>query len=89
MSAKLLATLDERREYPFAVGVRLASATELNYTHFNSIEAADLFAFLCETDGSVVTRWVAITEPEYFFSTPVHGWRQVTYFNTDKKGFIE
>lgn len=78
MGNTLNADLETRRAYPYAVGVRLAGEHETTYLHFASVGAADLHAYLMDTPGNEVTRWVAITEPEYLMSTVVPGWRQVS-----------
>lgn len=81
MSKTLNPTLSERQAYPFAVGVRMEGQPETEYTHFTTMGGAHVWAHLFETRDNTVTRWVAITEPEYLSTAVVPGWRQVTYFN--------
>lgn len=78
-----LATMTEaeRAEWPFAVGVTLPCDEKPTVTRYGDMTSADLMAYLMDTDGVQVTRWVAVDGPEWSKMTPVPGWRLVTKFN--------
>lgn len=64
-------TLAERIRHPFAV------AYDGEVVRFREVKAAWLYAHLLDNGAQ---RFIAITEPEYLTDTPIHGWRQVSYF---------
>lgn len=74
-------TDDERAQWPYAVGVRLPIDETTTVTRYSDVHAAAMMAHLMDTPGNVVTRWVAVDGPEWSRTTPVPGWRRVTYFN--------
>ena len=74
-------TLAERIEYPFAIGVRMPSDPHTAVTRYRDMATAAMFADLATGGDNIVTRWVAVCEPEYLRTAVVWGWRQVTYFN--------
>ena len=73
--------LADRIAWPYAVGTRRANESRTTFTHFKSKRAAALFAQLMTSDDVHVTRWVAVTEPEYNAQAVTPGWRQVIDFN--------
>lgn len=74
MSTGLNQTLAARQEWPYAVGVTMPGDTAPTFVHFSDKRAANLHAYVMDTEQNTVTRWVAILEPD------VTGWRQVTKF---------
>lgn len=68
---------------PYAVGYRFRWMDQMTFDHFEFQENAIALARILETykDVVTITRWSALREPEYLMSTPVPGWRQVTYFH--------
>lgn len=63
--------------FPYALGIRTGSKPT-EYLHFDTPQAAEEFAYLM--NGAVVTRFVAICEPEYVMTAVTPGWRQVIAF---------
>lgn len=82
-STTLAETLEERIEYPFAIGFRVGDEIE-KFVHFRQMEDAEQGAILAESVSAVVTRWVALPpwSQEYLMNAMTPGWRQVTYFYT-------
>lgn len=80
--AKLANMTDaERDQYPYAVGCKMPIDTVTTVTRYSDKESARLMADLMDTPGNAVTRWVAVEGPEWSKTTPVPGWRRVSYFN--------
>jgi hypothetical protein len=75
--------LSGRNAYPYALGVRSAGESAPTYLHFDTPQSAAWFASLCAST-TIVTRWVALVEPEYLSSAVVPGWRQVSWFSCER-----
>lgn len=71
--------LADREAYPFAVQTQMPGTEEPVTVRFNDKQAANLYAFLLDTPGNNLHRFVAVLDDRVPYSTEL-GWREVSYF---------
>lgn len=81
MAHSLNAHINDRRAFPFAVGVcdRAGQQAQV-YIHFQTAAAAAFFAGCCESPDNTVIRYVAVLD-SHIVSSVTLGWRTVDSFD--------